>query len=1020
MAHLSVRSYYSLLSALMSPEEIAKTARANGMKAVALTDRHRLHGAQSFERACIRESIKPIYGLEITFAIGNQKSDSLVLAKNAHGYQALIDYSAQLLSGKILSVDDLASHQKDLVVVFYSEKGPFEHALIHGDWEALSNTLQFLKSKIPDMVIGISHQESAFFKPKNKQLMNLAKENDILCIALPKVYYRYQDDVESLRILNAIQKGLYYHDKTLDYEPGRHFLTREELLELYGEMLVDNAEKVADLCCFELSSLKTQLPSFPIEKTEVSSDVYLKQLSHFALKHRLKGTVPATYRKRLDYELSVITEMDFSDYFLIVYDLVRFAKKSGIYVGPGRGSSASSLVAYALGITDVDPIVFDLYFERFLNPDRKGMPDIDIDFPDDRRDEVIAYLRKKYGDDHVAHIITYGNLKARQAFRDVARVFQVPTYRVDQLSKQIRSADLEKAYQENSQLQNMIAEEETLQKVYHHALKIQNIPRHTSLHAAGIVLSEKALRDCVPYFYQEDDGSAVIQYDMDYIESMGLVKIDLLGLRNLKMISRIKEELSIPMSQKVPFDDKKTFELLSRGETSGIFQLESDGMTKLLMQMKPNRFMDLVDAIALYRPGPMQNIPVYLENRRQKRWQSDIHPVYDEISATTYGILIYQEQIMQIAQKMAGFSLARADILRKAMSDKNYEEIHSLEEEFIAGAIKNGHTKEKAKHVFALIERFADYGFNKAHSVSYAMVAYEMAYFKAHYPLVFYRQLLSSILGNDQKTQDYLDEMRFRQIKLVSVNINVSEEDYVLKDNALILPLNLVKGISRQTAFIVKKEREEKGLYKDFIDAISRLSLQGLSRHHFLALIHAGAFDVFTTRRQSLEASLDGALGYTRLITVEKDGKKMLNPSLVSSPKMEIVEENLQERLQAEKDALGFYFSEHPSTVLQKKHRTDLIADVIVSKTNRYRIIAMIERVKRHKTKKGDQMAFLEISDASGRLDVVIFPRLYENTSHLLEKGALILIRGQMKEERSMIVNDLYRFKLNEEGGKND
>ena len=637
------------------------------------------------------------------------------------------------------------------------------------------------------------------------------------------------------------------------------------------------------------------------------------------------------------------------------------------------------------------------------------MPDIDIDFPDDRRDEVIEYVQDTYGLDHVAHIVTFGTMKARQAFRDVARVFQMPLYQVDKIAKLISSNDLMESYNNSSAMQRAIAESELNQKVFNYALKIEGLPRHSSVHAAGIVLSKKPLDEVVPYFIVDDLGS-IIQFDMSHLEEMGLIKIDFLGLRNLSIIDNIRKDIPNLDIVNINLDDKKTFDLISRGETLGLFQLESDGMTQLLKDMKPNRFMDLVDAIALYRPGPMENIPLYLENRQNPDKIKYLHDDLEMISKTSYGILIYQEQIMQVAQIMAGFSLARADILRKAMSQKNSKNLESLKIEFIQGALDLGYEEKLVHEVFNLIMKFANYGFNKSHSVAYALIAYQMAYLKAHYPLMFYKYLLNSVQSSSARTQQYLNECKSRGIQIVNPSINYSSDAYRLLDDEIVLPLTLAKGISKTVSNHIVKEREH-GRFSSYYNAISRLSINKINKGNFVSLIDSGAFDEFGKSRLAMKENLEEALTYSSLISIKNADGISLNYSLVSEPNFKDLKENLHDKLNNEKNILGFYLSDHPARTLQEKHKTDQLSEIVIGR-NRFKVIAMVDRIKKHKTKKGDTMAFLRVSDASREMDAIVFPNLYVRVEEHLEIGAIIYIKANMREADKIIVEDLYRFEF--------
>lgn len=1006
LTHLCTRTYYSLLDGTMSVEELVSLAKKNDMKALAITERHVLYSALEFQKECDKQGIKPIFGMEITIEEEDQIFDSLIIAKNIKGYQGLIHSSKILLKNKKLSYSDLNEYRDDIIFIVYSENGPFENDLRKANLEQIKEKLNFLNDYFPNFYLGISHQESSYFKKINHTLLQIADLLGLKSLAIPKVYYKSKEDDESLRILHAIKKGTFYDDKTLVSAPDRYFYSKEEMSNLYRKDLLENIEELVSSVSLDLKKIKTKLPEFKAAK-DIGSDVYLRQLSHLGLRKRLNGNISHDYQKRLDFELETITSMDFSDYFLIVYDVIRFAKKNGIYVGPGRGSSAGSLVAYSLGITEVDPLKYGLYFERFLNPSRKEMPDIDIDFPDDRRDEVIEYVQDTYGLDHVAHIVTFGTMKARQAFRDVARVFQMPLYQVDKIAKLISSNDLMESYNNSSAMQRAIAESELNQKIFNYALKIEGLPRHSSVHAAGIVLSKKPLDEIVPYFIVDDLGS-IIQFDMSHLEEMGLIKIDFLGLRNLSIIDNIRKDIPDLDIVNINLDDKKTFDLICRGETLGLFQLESDGMTQLLKDMQPNRFMDLVDAIALYRPGPMENIPVYLENRQNPDKIKYLHDDLEMISKTSYGILIYQEQIMQVAQIMAGFSLARADILRKAMSQKNSKNLESLKIEFIEGALNLGYEEKLVHEVFNLIMKFANYGFNKSHSVAYALIAYQMAYLKAHYPLMFYKYLLNSVQSSNTRTQQYLNECKSRGIQIVNPSINYSSDAYRLLDDKIVLPLTLAKGISKTVSSHIVKERED-GRFSSYYNAISRLSINKINKGNFVSLIDSGAFDEFGKSRLAMKENLEEALTYSSLISIKNADGISLNYSLVSEPNFKDLKENLHDKLNNEKNILGFYLSDHPARTLQEKHKTDQLSEIVIGR-NRFKVIAMVDRIKKYKTKKGDTMAFLRVSDASREMDAIVFPNLYVRVEEHLEIGAIIYIKANMREADKIIIEDLYRF----------
>ena len=1010
--HLALRSSYSLLNGMMSIPNIVSKSKQEGFGACVLSDLHVLHGALDFQFEAQKQGLKAIFGMECTFVHDGVVFNSNLIAKDHAGYQKLIEISSILLKDKQIELKD--AYHDSLILIIFTENGPFESMVLNEDYAAVSQMMQSIKDLGFENYLGVSHQESQYFKVINHKLIESAALLGLQATAASKVYYEKQSDDEAYRVIQAISKQTYLDDKTLILAPNRHYLNKEEMSELYSQELLDMSDRIAEKCHVDLSKLQTTLPIFKTNKA-VSNKVYLKQLATFGLSRRLNDQVTDIYTQRLNHELTIINNLNFEDYFLIVYDLIRYAKSNKIYVGPGRGSAAGSLVAYVLGITEVDPIQYDLLFERFLNPDRVSMPDIDIDFPDDKRHLIIDYVVEKYGYDHVAHIITFGSLRARQAFRDVARVMQIPVRTVDGIAKLISQSDLRTNYKENKRFATSINNSESLQKTLQLAVKVEGLPRHASLHAAGVVMSQRPLSQIVPTM-EMNDVMATVQYDMTHLEKIGLIKMDFLGLKNLSIIDNISHQIGPDFNiGKIPLDDKKTFELIAKGETVGLFQLESEGMTNLLVKMKPKAFMDIVDTIALYRPGPMENIPLYLENRSKPDKVAYLHHDLKAITQSTYGVLIYQEQIMLVAQTMAGFSLARADILRKAMSKKDSQELAALKDEFIKGAIAKGYSEDMATRLFILVEKFASYGFNKSHSVAYGLISYQMAFLKANYPELFYNYLLTSVIGSDSKTRLYIESCRKNKVGLLPVSIQNSNASYSIEDGNIRLPFTIIKGISVKIALEIMEERGRNGLYQSYYDAVSRLTLIGLGQSSIETLIDAGGFDDFHHNRYALLDSLQDALRYTNIIKIERDGQMTLDHSLVSQPKLSHVKEDASVRLSREYDALGFYYSDHPALALRQHYKTQALIDTHVSQSS-FRVIAMVDRIKTHRTKNNEMMAFVEVSDGSHALSLVIFPNVYKTVADTLNVGDMLLIMGTMKEKDSLIVNKLHIMQLEKEG----
>lgn len=994
----------------MSVPDIVLTAKEKGFTQIAITEHRVMFSHLEFYLEATKHNIKPIFGLEVSF----DGWTSTLLAKNNEGYQVLQVLSYRLSQQDFITLEDFSDAMDDLIFIVHSENGPFEDALSREDYDDIHFKILEIKRLIPNFYIGLSHQESNFFKIRNGKLSQIVKEHNIECVSLPKVYYKNKADHQTFRALRAIEQGKLLKDPSISYEPDRHFYSQKEMSQLYDPKWNETALEIADMCHVSLLDMKTRLPEYKNDR-DVSNDVFLKSLAQAGLRKRRNNKVTDADQKRLNYELDVLIELGFTNYFLIVYDVIRFAKQRGINVGPGRGSAAGSLTAYALGITEVDPMAFDLLFERFLNPERLSMPDIDIDFPDDKRDEVVRYVQNKYGFEHVAHIIAFGTLRGRQSFRDSGRILNIPLHKVDQAVKMITPKGLNDTFMKNKRFKLLIDRDKQLQACYELALKLENTPRHITQHAAGIVLSEKRLLSVVP-LYRIDEDTHVIQYDMTHIEKLGLIKIDFLGIRNLSLIYRIsnnvKKALPTFNIQKIPYDDHKTYDLISNGHTTGVFQLESEGMKQLLKQMKPHVFTDIVDAIALYRPGPMENIPQYLKYRENPNQVTYYHEDLKDITKETHGILIYQEQIMQVAQVFAGFSLSKADILRRAMSDKDLKVLESLKQDFVEGARLNGYSEALIEKVFQLILKFANYGFNKSHSVAYSMVSYQLSYLKANFPELFYTELLTSVIGDEHKTKLYIDECRRLNVTLNPPNLEKSESIYILEGHKIQSPLTLIKGISRQIATMVVKERAANGPYTSFYLAITRLKAAGLKKSHFERLIDAGAMDYLGYNRSSYHASLDEALQYASIVTIKDPlGQIKFDLDLVSEPVFTQVKNNRKEVLAREFQVLGFYLSDYPTLPLKRKYNTDAIAQCTVS-TKSYRVIVKVDRIKQHRAKNGRMMAFLSLSDDTGSLDGVVFPNVFEKEGVHVKVDDILLIKGKVKEEGSILIDKIHVFSL--------
>lgn len=1012
--HLCVRSAYSLLNGTMSIQRLVNQAKKLGYKSIALSDVNSMYGVMEFVFACKKADIVPIVGLEIKVSFNDYQFPLLCLAKNDSGYKVLLNLSSKMNTGyNSVPLNDLKEYQEDVFMLLYSDESLFDQTLLNGSDKEIELIIEKVINIIPTLILGLSKQEDQFVSKQNFRLKTIFKKYAIQSCVCHRVYYGESDEDENLRVLRAIDKQMVLSDKNLIKESFRYMLSQDEMLALYGQEDCDMSDKIAESCNLKWESSKTFLPKFETPN-QVSSSQYLTQLCLAGLEKRFdKELILNEYRVRLKSELDVIVSMQYEDYFLIVWDFIRFAKTQRIYVGPGRGSAAGSLVSYCLGITHVDPIQYNLLFERFLNPDRISLPDIDTDFPDNRRDEVIQYVLNKYGKEHVAHISTFGTLAAKQVLRDVGRVMEINIRDLDSISKTIPSTPkitLSKVFEESSRFKQLILSDERFQKLFKIASALEGLPRHISTHAAGIVMSSVNLTEVVPLIQIEADMLST-QFSMEYLESLGLIKMDFLGLRNLTIIDdvvqAILEEKKISINiLKIPMNDEKTLSLVRSVDTVGIFQLESEGMKNLLRQMKTSRFDDIVATIALFRPGPMENIPEYIYAKEHPEQIRYIVPELKPIVESTYGILIYQEQIMQVAQKMAGFSLAKADLLRKAMSKKNAHELTKLEQAFVQGCMNNKFSESIAKEVYALVFKFANYGFNKSHSVAYAMISYQMAYLKANFPDLFFVALLNSVIGSETKTFEYLQEARNHKVSILGPSINSSREKYLLDNNAIRFPLQIIKGVGTVLSREILNE-QNKGRFDDYYDFVVRMCTHRISKANFESLIDAGALDEFTLSRNTMKASLQDAIAYADMIKIERNQQISIDTTLVKPLDLVYLKDEPLERVENERAVLGFYLSDHPLVYIKKKY--NILNSIIllnVSNANQS-FIGMVKKVKQHRTKTGSLMAFIQIYDESGEIDCVVMPNVYQLVAEQLKNGATLKIEGIIEKEKSCFVKKI-------------
>lgn len=932
---LQVKTSYSILNSLNDIKKLVSKARDYGYKNLAITDEGNMFGVMEFYLECKKNDIKPIIGIELHIL----EYVVLLYAKNISGYKNLIKL-ATIVSDRELQIEDLEEYSSDLILVMpYNGYNEEIYQIYYERFIGYSN--------IDDR--NMIHDKAVFIN---------------------NVSYLNEEDNEYLDYLVMIGEGKTLGEYAFHEKTGRHLLTLEEVKANSLEEDIINTKYISDNCNLELGYTAGLLP---IYDKNINSQEHLRMLSHKGLLKRLNGNVPDEYMERLEYELRVIQEMGFSDYFLIVYDYVLYAKKNNILVGPGRGSAAGSLVSYTLGITEVDPIKYNLLFERFLNKERVTMPDIDIDFDADRRQEVIDYVTEKYGEKKVVGIITFNTLGAKQAIRDVGRVLNLKSNLIDSVAKMCGS-DLRQSYQDNLQLKKLIANSEDVRKMYQIALHIEGLPRHISVHAAGVVMSNRNIDEIIP-LYRNQLGMYVSGYSKDYLEPLGLLKMDFLGISNLTMVSRVIEDirndtrLNITFSN-IPFQDKKTIELFNKGDTEGIFQFESAGMIKFLKQLKANNFNDIVAAIALYRPGPMDSIPEYIRRKNGRVKIDYIHPGLEDILKETYGIIIYQEQIMQIASVMAGYSLGEADILRRAMSKKKESIMLSEREKFVNNSIQRGYDKEVAVRVYDLILKFANYGFNKSHAVAYSLIAYRMAFLKVHFYQYFMIGLLNNTINNEIKTSGYIAMLRSNKIKVKKPDINLSMSKYIITDGEIICPLSIIHNVGNNITNMILKERE-KGKFIDFIDFTKRMYSQTVNRKVLESLIMASAFDSFDDNKKTLMNNLDEVLNYVELAQ---------DAGLIEIPEPMIdkfQEYSKDELIRQEFLLFGFYLSEHPVSNYKDEHSLSTLD------MNRYvdkymELILEVNNIREVVTKKNDVMAFVRASDEYKQIDLTLFPKIYK------------------------------------------
>ncbi len=1043
--HLKIHSQYSICEGAIKIDDLQNISKSNKIKSLALCDTTNLCGALEFAEKISKVGTQPIIGTQINFKYGDTIGLLPLFSLNEEGYKKIIKLSSLSyidndgLSDPYIEFDDLLNYTKGVSIFSGTILGLFGKLFDKGQFNEINNLYIKLKSSFSDRF----YLEIQRHNDKNEsdfEKFNLKKsfELQIPLIATNEVFYLNKDMHEAHDALTCIGNKTYINDKARIRFSDQHYLkTNSEMLELFSDLpeALENNYNFPLRCNFRPLFSNPILPNISSEKGGNADDI-LKKDSLAGLKNKFKQVFGIEdndlknnksyidYKNRLTHELSIIIEMKYSSYFLIVSDYIKWAKNNDIPVGPGRGSGAGSLVAWCLSITDVDPIKFNLIFERFLNPDRISMPDFDIDFCEEKRDLVFEYLTKKYKDS-VAHIITFGKLKARMVIRDVGRVLGLPYGFVDSISKMIpfdpsRPQNLTECIAGEPRLQKLVKDDPRVKKLTDLSLKLEGLNRNVATHAAGVVIADKKLTEVVP-LYKDASADLLLpstQFDMYSAENAGLIKFDFLGLKTLtvinntqKLIKKINKDFEI---EKINYEDQKVFDLLSTGKTVGLFQIESAGMREALMQMKPNHIEDIIALVALYRPGPMSNIPTYNDCKHGKQTPDYLHPLLEDILKPTYGVIIYQEQVMQIAQKLSGFTAGQADLLRRAMGKKKRAELEKQKQGFINGALKNGIAKDVAAGIFLKIEPFAEYGFNKSHAAAYAIISYQTAFLKTYYPNEFIAASMSMDISNQNKLSEFYEELLRLNTDVVRPDINECFEDFKTYNNKFYYALGGIKAVGYEAISNIVKERLQNGKFQSINDFLNRVNPKDINKLQLEGLVKAGAFDNLNSNRKALFESIPNLILknkniYDNKVTNQIDlfTEEQENHNNIIN---EIQDWKFEERLSREFEAVGFFISDHPLNQFTEIFNDYKIIDYLNFNNNNEikesNVAATLLKIQERKTAKGNSYAVLKLTDLSSVYELFIFSDILENNREILKEGnslILTLIKN--------ISNDDNRFK---------
>ncbi len=1010
---LQVISTNTLMKSTLTIEDLVMNAKKQGYEALALTDHNVLFGVIEFYELAIEHGIKPLIGLTLDVqGYVNQEEyyPLILLAKNKAGYQELIELSTkyQLTEMNYLSLSEVMKRTSNLIVISPGEKSEVMSLFKKEKVNEAIEAAHYFANNFPAFYQGLSIQNL----DKNTRLF--VKNLDVPVVGLGNVKYLEKEDALPSRVLEVLTSDITLNgeeqekiNRFLATEPGDYSLQAPEVMTtLFQQANLEDVAKetmnIANQINIKLELDQHVMPSYQVPNGE-NADSYLRKICELNLERRV-ANVTDEYIERLNKELAVISKMGFSDYFLIVWDVMVYAHKQNIYTGSGRGSAAGSLVAYVLEITNADPIEFDLLFERFLNEERYSLPDIDLDFPDNRREEILQYILTKYGTENVAQIGTIGRYGAKSAVRDVSRVFGISQEEIRKWAKAIPSGPnvTLKTAIKNKELYNLVTANELNRQIYQTATKIEGANRHVSTHAAGVVISDQKLIERVP-LQVGNAGIHLTQYTMDAVEKVGLLKLDILGLRNLSTLSDCirfipfeNDGIAIDIDA-IPFDDAKTLEVFQKGNTDGVFQFESEGIRRVLRKLQPNSFEDIVAVNALYRPGPMEQIDTFINRKNGTEVIEYPHEDLTEILKPTYGIMVYQEQVMKVATQLAGYTLNEADILRRAIGKKDHQAIEKGRKEFIAGAISNNYSEATARAVYGYIEKFADYGFNRSHAVAYSKVAYQLAYVKANYPASFFAAIMKT--SNKLKMQSYLSEARQYGIEIIAPDINKSFHSFIIEDSKIRSGFNLIKGIANQFVQEIIDERQENGKYKGLIDFLSRVDKKWLTEDQIKPFIYSGALDSLEETRASLVSSLKNVLESVQMSHGNTELFALFSPKIIKQEEL-----SDEVKMHQEFETTGFYFTAEPGeqyNVLRNNSKIKYLADV--EKNSYVQILVVVENIKRIQTKKGKPMSFVDVVDTSGKANLTLFPNIHRRYIQNINEGDTLLVEGKVEEKQQPV-----------------